>query len=51
MRKILLQILIFSAIFIIISNLMRFLSTAFLPLLLCSFLSFLSFLLKENKRE
>ncbi|MCR2095555.1 hypothetical protein [Campylobacter upsaliensis] len=76
MRKVLLQILIFSAIFIVISNLtrvlmhlafipqsadkiellkmyafgtfhdIRFLSAAFLPLLLCGFLSYFAPLLK-----
>lgn len=76
MRKVLLQILIFSAIFIVISNLtrvlmhlafipqsadkiellkmylfgsyhdVRFLSVAFLPLLLCGFLSYFAPLLK-----
>ncbi|ELZ2665966.1 LTA synthase family protein, partial [Campylobacter upsaliensis] len=76
MRKVLLQILIFSAIFIVISNLtrvlmhlafipqsadkiellkmylfgsyhdVRFLSAAFLPLLLCGFLSYFAPLLK-----
>ncbi|WP_270976568.1 LTA synthase family protein [Campylobacter helveticus] len=79
MRKVLLQILIFSAIFIVISNLtrvlmhlafipqsadkiellkmylfgsyhdVRFLSAAFLPLLLCGFLSYFTPLVKKNE--